>query len=163
MKHVFELNSGAIFPPKESNPHTFMRHNEMAAPHWVRFILISPLKKKPYLWTHTDSLALTDILISSLIPCPFKGIVDLSSTILRVHVLTSDRLLTGRRLASDEHDRNTTDIPLDPFALFTNQRFSTLLHTLIPDPKTFLPLDPLSAIPTHLTFESLNPFQMVLF
>ena len=45
--------------------------------------------------------------------------------------------------------------PLDPFALFTNQRFSSLLHTLIPDPKTFLPLDPLSAIPTHLTFESI--------
>ena len=94
-----------------------MRCKEMGSQHRVRFLLISPLKQKPCLWTHTDSLA--EILLGSLIPCPFKGIADLSSTILRANILPSDRIHLGvLRNESDEFDFKTEDIPLDPYALF---------------------------------------------
>ena len=55
VKHIFELNNGAISSPKQNDPSTFMRCKEMGSQHWVRFIMISPLKQKPYLWTHTES------------------------------------------------------------------------------------------------------------
>ena len=126
IKHIFELTNGAICSPKQNDPSTFMRCKEMGSQHWVRFLLISPLEQKPYLWTHTDSLNLADILLGSLIPCPFKGIVDLSSTILRANILPSDRIHLGLlRKAPDEFDYKTEDIPLDP----PNTLLFTVSHT----------------------------------